>query len=71
MIQRQPYIAIIRIREEEQEEQEQEQDENTKHVVKRVRKMDAEPGHSIGGGRGLEKREETRIADGAIYKLQG
>ena len=27
--------------------------------------MDDKPGPSIGGGRGSEKREETRIADGA------
>ena len=32
VIQRQPYIAIIRIREEEQEEQEQEQEENSKQM---------------------------------------
>ena len=35
------------------------------NAVKEGCKMDDKPGPSIGGGRGSEKREETRIADGA------
>ena len=32
--------------------------------------MDAEPGHSIGGGRGLKKREETRIGMGQFTSFK-